>query len=959
MLDSTAKFYKIDIGALLKDSLRTIFNMRRGEELRSLLMFCYIFLIISALMIIKPVCNSLFLSEFGASKLPYVFILVAVFAAGVSAIYSKLLKIVNLNYLIKRSLQVAMASLLVFWVFLFFKILLDWVLYIFYVWVAIFAVISVSQFYILANFIFDLREAKRLFGFIGAGAIFGGILGGYFAKLFAPIIGSENLIFTCIGFLFLCVPIINLLTKENLKIADRYDEKNPLKTTPIMDHPLRLIIRSRHLAFLASIIGISVVAAKLVEFQFSAIASTEITDEDQLTAFFGFWLSNLNIISLLIQLFVTRHVVGVFGVGTSLFFLPAGILLGAIGIFIYPALWTAVLLKICDGSLKNSINKAGIELLGLPIPIEIKNKTKPFIDVFVDSFATGIGGLLLVFLTLGLNFSVRYISFIIILLLIGWIYLVIQVKKEYIQTFRLKIEKPELQQPITANDLMNESVFDGLIRVLRGRNNYQILNALKIVKQIQNNRLLPCFERLINHPSNEIRLEVLRNIYFYKNVDFKSKVLELVNDEDQEIKTEAIQYLFQHTTNNRIGFLQAYLQHQDYRIKHAALLCAARESRTNLEYQNVFGIRSTIEETFKKLYQIKDQSKLEFIKINVAKAIAAIDIVDLYAYLHILLKDSSPKVIKTSIYNAGLTRNIEFIPVLISKLADERFHETAKDALLHFGEKVLEILIHYLNDPFEDRNVRINIPKILSSIGAQKSVNALMQHLEHSDHTIRDEIVKALNRLRASFPELEFDEKRIVTRILDESKTYASTLAVLYSEVNANQTLVMKDSATKTKLIKIKKMRRQLIKVLEKRLDNNLERIFRLLDLNYPQEDIYNVYLGVRSKKLDLRVNAVEFLDNLLTVNLKKVIIPIVETTLVDALIEKTLEQLGLKIPSEFDCLVMLLSEDDTQLKAITLLLIAELQDERYVSYVGSLIHSSDPTIKVNAELVLKKIGIL
>ena len=140
-------------------------------------------------------------------------------------------------------------------------------------------------------------------------------------------------------------------------------------------------------------------------------------------------------------------------------------------------------------------------------------------------------------------------------MLLVWIYLVVQVKKEYIQTFRIKIEKPREHKELQASDLKIESVFGGLVQALSGKNSRRILNTLRLVKEIQNDRLIPCFEKLINHPSKERRLEALRNIYFYKNVDFKSKVRELVNDEDQEIKTEAIQYLFQYTTNNRIGFL--------------------------------------------------------------------------------------------------------------------------------------------------------------------------------------------------------------------------------------------------------------------------------------------------------------------------------------------------------------------------------------------------------------------
>ncbi|WFO17576.1 hypothetical protein M601_007950 [Cellulophaga baltica 4] len=53
----------------------------------------------------------------------------------------------------------------------------------------------------MANLVYNAREAKRLFGFIGSGAILGGILGGYLTSLLAPLIGNENVIFIAALFL--------------------------------------------------------------------------------------------------------------------------------------------------------------------------------------------------------------------------------------------------------------------------------------------------------------------------------------------------------------------------------------------------------------------------------------------------------------------------------------------------------------------------------------------------------------------------------------------------------------------------------------------------------------------------------------------------------------------------------------------------------------------------------------
>ena len=96
-------------GELIEQFSRKTFDIRRGEGKRALLMWTNIFLIISSLLIIKPVCFSLFLLKFGVSQLPYVFILVAIFAAVVASYYSRLVKKVNFETVVEKSLQFSIA----------------------------------------------------------------------------------------------------------------------------------------------------------------------------------------------------------------------------------------------------------------------------------------------------------------------------------------------------------------------------------------------------------------------------------------------------------------------------------------------------------------------------------------------------------------------------------------------------------------------------------------------------------------------------------------------------------------------------------------------------------------------------------------------------------------------------------------------------------------------------------
>ena len=939
--------FKTEILPLLEPLFRKLFDIREGEASRAGFMFLYIFLNISTLLIIKPVSYALFLSEFGATRLPYAFILVSIIAVVVTILYSRKLNTANLNFIIERTLQILVLCLFIIWALLYFDIERNWTLYIFFTMVAIFALVSTSQFWILANIVFNAREAKRLFGFLGAGAIAGGIFGGYLTKLLAPTIGSENLIFICIAFLGICIPVARAVWKEKVNLDSA---NSTIRIEPVaapVNSPIKLITGSAHLSYLAAIVGISVLVAKLVEYQFSAVASMWIDQEDQLTAFFGFWLSNLNIASLLIQVFLTRKVVGVFGVGTSLLFLPVAIFIGALAILIHPALWSAILIKISDGSLKQSINKAGMELLALPIPLEIKNQAKSFIDIFIDSFATGIGGALLILLTLGLNFSVARISFITILLIFVWIYLITRVKKEYIKSIRYRMVQSKVQ-PVSAHfDLTNESVLGGLIKLLQSDNPKHILRALRMVKEIKNERLLPCFEELLQHPENEIRLEVLRNLYFYK-VDYSQKVNILIQDPDPQIKVEAFHYLFQHVTEDRVGLLQSYLDHNDYALKSAALICASAESRDNLPLKSIFKIRERVEEDIKRIQALTDKDLVLSIKITAARVIGNANLPELYPYLHILLSERVPSLLQAAIESAGQSRNPEFIPTLIRFLKKKNMLKYSAAALLKFAPSIFDILNDHLNNPYEDIIIRSNISKVFASLGSQRAVDMLLPNLDSKNPLLRHEIVLSLYELKITNPDLQFNQKRILNTIFAEAKDYAQILAVLYKQ---------KHTATKHPGLDpgIEKFRDHLINNLQNHLDSDLERIFRLLGLRYPMEDIYSVYLGIKSRKSDIQVNAIEFLDNLLEIDLKRVIIPLVETTVVGTLVDQFLERFDLKVPSEFECLTMLLTGEDPSLQLDALQLVTLLKDERFLPHIGNMVNSTDLKIKRKALQALQQ----
>jgi AAA family ATP:ADP antiporter len=305
--------------------------------------------------------------------------------------------------------------------------------------VGVFGVLAASQFWMMANLVFDVRQAKRLFGLIGAGAITGGITGGYLASLLAETYGMNGLLYGATILLFPCLPISWYLWRHFVPSQEKRPPQR-IKAEEALS-PARLIIESRHLQLLSGIIALSVITAKLVEFQFSSFAALHLESAEELTSFFGFWFSTFNVIGLTLQLFFTHRLFQRFGVGKTLSILPAGLTFSSVLMFFFPGLNMATFSRLIDGSLKQSLLRVGIEMLFVPVSVEVKRRVKTYLDVMVDTVAGGLGGLLLLLLIDGFNLPLAKVSVFIFLFSLAWLACVFLMRSEYLNTFRKELRQ--------------------------------------------------------------------------------------------------------------------------------------------------------------------------------------------------------------------------------------------------------------------------------------------------------------------------------------------------------------------------------------------------------------------------------------------------------------------------------------------------------------------------------------
>ena len=928
----------------IKKYILKIFGLKEDELQKTFLLQLNIFLIITTLMVAKPTINSIFLYELSSDALPLGYVLTAITAIIGSYFYNFILEKKPLNHIILVTQIGSIASLLIFGIAFKLSIATGMILYIPYVWVAIFGLLTASQFWILTNLVYNIREAKRVFGFIGAGAIAGGIFGGYVTSFLTNFIQAEYLLFVAAFLLLLTMPITRYIW--NNEVVKLNDFQKIIRTETKSKTPLKIIRQSKLLSLIAVVVGISVLVAKLVDYQYSDYASRLIEDPEELASFFGFWFSTLSVVSLLVQLFLTKRIVGTMGVGKSLLWLPSGILIGSLLLLIHPILSIIIFIKVVDGSLKQSVNKAATELLSIPIPIDIKNKTKTFIDVVVDSIATGLAGFILIFFINGLDISSTYVSLIIVIMICLWMYFIFELRKEYINSFKKLFDTPtSKKEKVNKTDIPIISVIDSVKRVLQNGSENQILYMLNKTLEVKDERFFYSIKKLLEHPSNKVRSLAIENLYYLNTENLSYQIEPMVYINDQEVTTAAFRYLLKHYDEDKVALFDKYLNDSDETISNASLIGLSSEIQNSEKLQTLFNLENRIEKAINASIKMPESNLKDNKILSILDTIGNAKVEKFYPIIYQNLKSEKTTIHDSAFTNAAKTLDPQFIDVIISNLSRKETRKSALNALYSYGEYIIDVLTIKV----KNEDIRIEdafyIPLVIEKFASPYAIKSLIKLTEGTEHIVKIEAIEALRRLKWSSPHLHIHDRLIVDKILDECEIFQKTLSAIHSQI----IIQYKKKDSKEYNIEEDEARKGLLKLLEQRLDRQIQRIFKFLGMKYLPSEVDPILDVILTGKEEQRIHAIEFLDNILDIQLKKELIPIAESVMIDTFSEDKIKNLSLQTFSELECYKMLLIRKDASLKQSVLYLIKKTNNKKFIPLVRELINEKNENVRNQA----------
>jgi ATP/ADP translocase len=875
-----------------------IFGIRADERSIALLMALYHYLLLVTFYLLKPVRDSLFLAERGAMELPFVFILTTVLIIPVAGLHTRAGRSVNLWRLIHGVSLFLVAGIVGLRVFITFDA--AWVVYALYAWVSIYGVLVTSQFWLLANAVFTAAQAKRVFALLSLGAVLGALTGGEVTGLLVDEldVDSHNLLWLAAGFLVGTTGLVEVIRQR--QPAWMVDATAPGEAPDELglQTALNALRGSHHLWIIMGIIALTVITTTVVDYQFKTLAHRAYENEEALTSFMGRFYGRVSLAALIVQFVLAPYLIRWFGIGGALSFLPAALAFGAIGMLIAPGLVAAALMRGSEQSLKHSIDKTGRELLFVPITLERKKRVKVFIDLFVDQGMQGIGGVLLLALTLGMGVGVYELSAIVLVLIGMWGWLTIRARHSYTDQFRRKLREQDGLTPPKDDDVDDEPLPDelsALIDELCGQGEWQTRAALDRLEEGETTVPVHALRSLLDHQSSSVRAQAIRVLRKRGVLGFGEAVATYMTDPDPDVQLEAARYMYCDVKENRVRRLQRGLAHNDPRIRAVTVALIAEEGGP--------AERDLVsEELLRELVETQGTSVPEQ-RVQVARLLGVIDTPYRNDFLHRLLHDTHPDVVRQAIESAGQTQDRSFVPSLLQRLSDPAFEETARAALASYGTRILGTLYDHYTDPAVDLAIRRRIPFILALQPASEVVQVLQFSLDNLSIPVRHSVVRALSKLHARSLSLQFDE-RIIDRALRADLRHFAALGQI---VHVHH----RSSHATTRGIS----RRQLLMLRTE----SLERVFRLLGLRFDQRDIYTAYRGITSQDPVLRSNAVEFVDNLLDWKTSRLLLPLLDDPGGRQAAEHAPVQFGLRLNTWPRALEYMLKADDPRLHAIAL----------------------------------------
>ncbi len=689
--------------------------------------------------------------------------------------------------------------------------------------------IVVPQFWTLVGQVLTVAQGRRLFGMIAAAGALGGVAGSGAAA-------GALLVLPVRALLPLSSAVFVVAVAGLSRARTPHRRPSPEPPPPPATGLLRTLSREPLLVRIAASVVLSMATLLALDYCFKSTVARTLPPA-QIGPFVARTYLVLNGVSLVVQLFLASAVVRRLGVTRALLLTPA-LLLGA-AVFVVlrgGGLAPVLALKGADGGLRFSIHRITGELVYLPVPLPVRQRVKPLVDGALARAGQTVTGAGLLALGGTWLLSPRPLAGLVVLLASAWLAVVVGIRKPYLARLREAISRGTLHAQKTIAPLDLESA-QMLVQRLGHEDALEVIGAMNALCRRGHVGFVPALVLL--HGDDRVLVRALAHFGDSARTDWIPLAQRLLSDRREVVCGAAARALARHGSLD----VERLTSDVGWRVRgYAAVVLAQRDGAEDaVEHGAVAGLLHEpgprgAEARMGMLEAIGDAPPA----VRLSRLLLTLAEADAESFEH------TERVARA----AARQRDRRLIPSLVDRLSHAEGREAVRAALVSFGDEALDAVWWALRDTSRPRRFRMLVPRTIERFGSRSAAAHLLENIEtEEDGLVRYKSIRALESLVAS-QGLTVDRQRVERVAQATLRRHVRLLAlreVLDDPVGARAAA-----------------ERLLAGLLDDKIRQSLERVFRLLAIAHPREDLRRVRIASVSGDAFVRANAGELLDTLL-----------------------------------------------------------------------------------------------
>ena len=828
----------------MSDHRSRAFGLEAGEGRVAGLMALHSFAMGLATVLFETAASALFVARFGASALPWVYIAAAFVNTGAGALFSAarsrlpfrrlmatmLLLLLASVVALRLGLALSGAGALVFFLLVFYRVL---------------SVLTDLEYWAVAGRLYDVRQAKRLFGLIGTGEVIARIAGSFAVPLLVAGFGVPNLLWLSASALLLCwLLLLRVLPRD----AAPTSRPSGGPTTENEGRGTRALLGDPYLRQLFALALFGVLAKYFVDFAFLAETRERTADVATFASFFGLFSGLTQVLSLLTRIFVSGPLLTRFGIRSGLLVLPLTHLACTAGILaagFLPGAGAAVFWLVVGNQgvykvLKHPIDNPCFKVLYQPLARRDRLGAQVAVETVVTPLTTGFAGVVMLVFTLTGHVDPLAFAWVLLATFLLWAAVASRAGGAYAGALVRALQGRLV--PGESLELGDDASLRAVEAALEGDRPSEVIFALDLLERAAPRRVGRKLAGLLTHPASDVRRTAFSRLERRGEKSAAGLVAHRLQAEDSpEVRVAALSALVALQGSEAHSLVARFLTDPDARVRVAALAGLVRTG----------GDRSSwTEELLWRAASTRREDRLDAARVIATTSRRRFD-----APLLSLLEDDDVAVRRAALQAASLAGGPAVWPAVVAALADRRTSGPATAALLAGGETA-GAAIGVALSTVSDAAVRVRLIRVAAAGGAAAAQALLLPHLASDDTSVRQAALAGL--VAAGHRMSERERPSVIEALRAETRKAAWAVA-------ASRDL---EGITTTDLLRV---------ALSWEADLGRERALLLLSCAHDPSALARAREGLGHEAREKRALALEVLDVTLPPEERELVLPLCE----------------------------------------------------------------------------------